>query len=255
MSIFGSIKSFFIAPAPAPERTIKYQIPTEQLGRTFKKEFSRDYSAAAMDRLTADWTTRVTSGDTELRQAFRILLARSRDQERNNPHVIRYLSMIVNNVLGHLGPQLDMKTVNLDGTPDEKANLIIETAWRSWGKRGRCTVCRGMTLRSLWEQLLVRACIDGSVFVRRWPGFDNPQRFALQVIEAQYIDFWYNVANTPEGNQIRMGVEMNPATGETLAYHFLKYDPTDFYNLPATSAEYRTRIPASEVLHIKRNSR
>jgi len=258
MSIFTKLQSFFSSGSSNRGNVIDYQPPKIQpLGRTHKKEFDtqRGYDAASIDRLTADWTTRVTSGDAELRQAYRILLARSREQERNNPHIVRYISMLVNNVIGALGPSLDMKVKNLDGTPDTQAIDIITTQWKAWGKKGQCTLDKGHTFRSLIEMVLTRSAIDGVFFLRRIQGSPNSQRFAVQCIEAQYLDYWYNVPSTDGGAQIRMGVEVDANTGEKLAYYFLKYDPTDLYMSQPTDPAWRVRVPASEVIQVNRQSR
>ena len=69
----------------------------------------RMYAAAQGTRLTEDWTTNLSSADTEVWSSRRKLRARSRQLERDNPFIERYFKLLENNVLGDCGIWLQMK--------------------------------------------------------------------------------------------------------------------------------------------------
>src|SRR5678816_2287451 len=115
----------------------------------------RAFSAASLDRLTADWLAGNTSGDTELRNGFKTMRNRARDLERNEDYMRRYLALQENNVLGSCGVDLQMKCLR-NGKPDKEASDAIEEAWADWGRKENCSVTRRMTWRQV-EGLTLRS--------------------------------------------------------------------------------------------------
>jgi capsid protein len=61
---------------------------------------SRSFNAAQVGRLTADWIAAATSADSEIRGAFRRLVDRSRDLERNNDYMRGFLLSAERNING-----------------------------------------------------------------------------------------------------------------------------------------------------------
>ena len=70
------------------------QTASDAVTRKLDEMTKRLYEAAQVNRLTTDWTTTLSSSDSEVYQAGQRLRARSRDLERNNPYVERYLKLI-----------------------------------------------------------------------------------------------------------------------------------------------------------------
>lgn len=62
----------------------------------------RSYSAAAVSRLTASWTTTNKSADADLRGGLKVLRARARDLERNNDYARRFLDMCIDGIVGDM---------------------------------------------------------------------------------------------------------------------------------------------------------
>ena len=215
------------------------------------KPRGRAYAGAAVSRLTADWITSNTSADAEIWRDIRRLRDRSRDFERNNPYFNRFLGELETNVLGYRGIGLQMKirngkTERNPGEPDTYANDTIENKWWEWGQAKNCTV----TGQDSWHQvqkLCLRApARDGGVIIRKIRGWDNPFGFALQLLEIDHLDIDYTTA-LPNGNQVRMGVEVDKWS-RPVAYYLLTSHPGDsFTRLP--NGVYRERVPADEIIH------
>ena len=211
----------------------------------------RSFAAGSINRLTSDWSTTVTSADVEARNDVTKLRSRCRVLERDDPYARHYFKLLRNNVLGWQGMRLEMKVKDPSGTLDAKANTAIEDAWTKWGKKANCTVSKNLSWRAVCWLVITAPARDGGVLVRKVPGFDNEFGFALQLLEIDMLDVYYNVPNcgrdqgTP-GNEIRMGVELNQWK-EPIAYHLWTRHPGD-YN--SAAGFKRERIPASEIVHL-----
>lgn len=206
---------------------------------------TRSYAAGALGRLTSDWGTTVTSADVEARNDVTKLRSRCRELERDDPYARHYFKLLRNNVLGWQGMRLEMKCKDAGGALDKSANDQIEAAWLRWGHKKNCTVARNMTWRAVCNLVLTSPARDGGVLVRKVEGFDNEFGFALQLLEIDMLDVYYNVPNF-QGNEIRMGVELNEWK-EVIAYHLWTRHPGD-YN--AAAGFKRERVLAKDILHL-----
>lgn len=227
----------------------------------FQRAAKRTYAAAMVNRLTEDWATTLSSADTEVNASVQRLRARARQLERDNPFAERYFKLLCNNVLGASGVGLQMKVRDPDryeggrlvkGGYDVLANATIEKAWAEWGERGNCTMDGRLSWRELEAIVLRSAARDGSCFLLTHRGVDsNRFGYSLQLLEADYLREDYNV-QMPNGNIVRMGVEMTPQF-RPVAYHFFSRHPYDF---SIVSTETRAvRIEADRVFHIYRPTR
>jgi lambda family phage portal protein len=91
---------------------------------------------------------------------------------------------------------------------------------------------------------------DGSCIVRKIKGWNNPYKYALQVLDSHALDIYYNQMSTGKDNTVIMGVEID-SYGKPVAYHFKQsvWQVPAHANIPSASYE-RVRIPASEIQHI-----
>jgi lambda family phage portal protein len=207
----------------------------------------RAYDGAAVSRLTANWTTQNYSADHELWQQLRVLRARCRELEQNNDYVSRYLALLDQNVIGPSGIELECRLKTQDGmTFKRSTNEAIEEAFEAWGKRGVCDVTGQLCWSDVQRIVLRSMARDGEVLIRLVRNFDNPFLFAVQVLEADYLDLAYNVAQLPNGNNIRMGVERNE-WGRPVAYHLFRQHPGDWTS--AQTQQRRERVSAGDIIH------
>jgi lambda family phage portal protein len=207
----------------------------------------RNYDAAAYDRLTASFLAPNTTGDAELRSALPVLRARSRELERNNDYAKKFLHMVETNVVGKTGFTLRSRARDKSGELDKKDNRTIETEWREWCKRGNCTV-DGLLSFLRVQKLVIRSIArDGEVLVRLIRGFKNPWRFAIQILEGDYLNEGLN-DNTQGKNRIRLGIEYD-SWGKPVAYWIRKQHPGDVISLGSGFNEYE-RVPVSDIIHV-----
>jgi lambda family phage portal protein len=204
----------------------------------------RAYEGAQGGRLTMNWIFSGLSANEELKVSLKTLRERCRESERNDDHARAFLGLLENNVLGEGGIGLQMKVKDLSGKLDELANDRIEWAWWKWGRPGLPTVCGRHGWRDLQAIVLRSLARDGEVLVRKHAGWaGNKHGFALEVLEADYLDESYNL-DMGERGRIVMGVEMD-SYGRPVAYHLLGTHPGD-----VGMTLSRKRIPASEILHL-----
>lgn len=202
------------------------------------------YKGAEVNRLVEDWFATITQPDDEARWNLRRLRARSRELSRNNPFARAFLTSLSANVLGPAGPTLQAQVRDNSGDLNRRINDRIEAAWAEWAEVP--TVDGGLTLARFQHQTLKAVARDGEAFVRKRVGFDgNPWAFALEPIDADQLDETYSAPGVDGGNEVRMGVEIDPTYGRRVAYHFFKKPPA-----LGLYAMQRVRVPASEVIHL-----
>jgi len=220
----------------------------------------RAYNGAGFGRVLDDWIASSTSQDAEARMAIRTLRNRARELARNNDYVVNALRAIQNNVIGRgvsLQSQIMRSRGPGAGALDKPLNDAVETAWEYWKRAPNCHVGGTLSFNEI-ERLLIRGVAqDGEAFVRIIRG----QRFgksrvplALEIIEADLLDENFNGEHI-NGNQIRMGVEVDqwfrPA-----AYWFFTQHPGDIqFGSVGAMEQRRIRVPAADVIHLFRTER
>lgn len=213
----------------------------------------RMYEGARVSRLNADWVTSSTSADAEIKSSLPRLRNRSRQLVRDNDYARQAIRAIRNNVIGTgIRMQAQVRMQRGGGRFDEPVNRAIEEAWAQWGRKDSCHTAGRLCFSDL-ERLLVNAIAqDGEVFVRfvRQPFGRSRVPFALEVIESDLLDDTYTGGSTVEGNEWRMGVELN-RWGRPVQYAFLRKHPGDNGLGGNAVGQARHRfVPAEEVLHL-----
>tara|TARA_B100001250_G_scaffold404411_1_gene420357 strand:- start:1013 stop:2425 length:1413 start_codon:yes stop_codon:yes gene_type:complete len=201
----------------------------------------RSFAGAAINRLTNDWLSPISSADQEIRSSLSRLRARCRELERNNDYVRRYLEGLSSNVLGPNGIGLQMKVTENGGRPDVIANDLIEKAWKEWSRAKNCSINGKFTWLDIQRLALRSTARDGDCIIRM---IRNNGGFKLQLLEGDRLDINYNVEELSNGNEVRMGVELDKF-GSPVAYHLLDKHPADVSNVNAR----RERIPVDQCLH------
>ena len=240
----------------------------------------KTFDAALSNRLTADWTgVSRLSADAELQGKLPIIRSRSRDLEQNDPYGEAFLRLRENNVVGHDGFTLQMKvkkSESIDATTgelkvelDAQANRAIERAWLLFCQKRNFLVTRHLhateackVIERTWQR-------DGDLLIRKVKGAPNEFGFALQLLEADYLDDQFvefrgvecqcQLERTlPNGqpfprcqtgrHEVRMGVELHGDWKFPVAYWLLANHPGDYFfgNQYATR---RIRVPVEEIIH------
>lgn len=202
----------------------------------------RDFKGADINRLLYDWIAGTLHPDEEIRRDMKRLRARARELARNVPYAKQFLNLLATNVIGPKGMKLQAKSRLPNGDLDKTSNQLIEKSWKRWARR--VTVDRRLSLVRFQQQLIKTIARDGEVFIRKYRGFDNPHRFALQAIDADMIDETHNRAAGEGRNEIRLGVEID-RLGAPLGYWI-----SDYPSVQASTPKTRYFVRADEIIHL-----
>jgi len=207
----------------------------------------RNYAAARGGRLFGDFVGADNSADSELRFNIELLRNRSRELVRDNEFARRYMNLLKTNVIGDTGFHLQVKARNDDGRLDAAGNTIIENAWKRWGRVGTPTVDGRMSWLDCQKYAIEALARDGECFIKVVNSNKYRDGFAIQFLEADLIDEKKN-ETLENGNQIRMGVEVDKAY-KPVAYHILTSHPNDRY-YASQNARKTVRIAADQIIHL-----
>jgi lambda family phage portal protein len=143
------------------------------------------------------------------------------------------------------------------GALDLYACRIIEEAYKEWQRSEFCTMTGKLTYNQVRQLRLLSCARDGDFFIRMIEVDPSVNKFgfSLQLINAEWCDFNLNLASLPNGNSIRMGVEMD-GWGKPVAYHFIKRTAWDWqFSTPGLNGGQvvqHERIEAREIIHYMR---
>jgi len=208
------------------------------------KPLKKRYYGANTGNLFASWKTSGGSADDLIKKSLSGLRNRSRDLERNNAHVKRYLELLRSNITGH-GFTLQNKAIDTNGTTDSKANELIEECWRGFTLKGNCDVTGLLSFKEILNQIITTVARDGEILIRIVKKYPSKYGIALQLIECDHLDENFNDVN----RNIKMSIEHNQ-WGKPIAYHIFKNHPSDF-----EKQRERIRIKADEIIHLYKKER
>ena len=213
------------------------------------RKMARAFHGADTGRLFSDFVSSSRSADSEIKPSLRVLRDRCREISRNHPYAKRYLQIMSTNVVGANGVRIQVRKRNDDNSLDSVGNRIIEQAWQAWGRAGFCTVdgrVSWVQAQRLFMEMLAR---DGEVLIQKIKNpSGNPFGFSLKFLEADYLDEGYD-ARLNNGNEIRMGVELDKRTGKPLNYYLFEDHPHHDQGYGSKTKRHHKIVPASEIIH------
>ena len=212
----------------------------------------RAYAGATVSRLTADWVSGGSSADSEIKGSISRLRNRARQLVRDNDYAKRAKSLVTNNVVGTgIRLQMQVRMQRGGGRLDQVVNDQIETAWEKWTRKATCDVAGRLNLHQI-ERMAMGAMVEsGEILIRLVPRTFGGGRvpLALQVFESDQLDENYTGGSTVQGNEWRMGVEVD-RWGRPLTYAFLAKHPGDTALGGSNPSARHLLVPANEVLHL-----
>jgi lambda family phage portal protein len=217
--------------------------------RAARAESQRMYAAAQFNRLTSDWSALNTSADSEILTSLRLLRARSREMVRDNAHAKNAVRIVQNNVVGG-GIGFQAQVVNARGKLINDVNDQIEQAWEKWCGRKTCHTAGLLGMPEILRLVMGQLVEAGEVLIRKVkkPFGGGKIPFALEVIEADRLMDQWQTAQAPNGNAIRMGVEIDE-WGRPVAYWLHPTHPGD-YQFRSFDPSKFLRVPAEEITHL-----
>ena len=209
----------------------------------------RSYDGAKTGRLTSDWFATTTSSDAELNSDLPTLRNRSRSLCRDNVYARRARNIFQSNVVG---TGIRMQSIRLDalGNRREEENRSIELAWWHWSMSNGCHTGGMLSLTEILRLAIGEVFEAGEVLLRfvDRPFGNSKIPLAIEVIEAERLVSSAKVQILPNGNQVRMGVEVDE-WGRPQAYWVYRGHPGDSVFRGYNSQEH-VRIPAEECVHL-----
>lgn len=227
---------------------LRKQLAEAQEKNTYLK---RAYAAAQNNRLTSDWISQATSADSEIRGSIKMLRNRARQLVRDSDFARSALRAVRNNVVGTGIKMQAQVRMQRGGRFAEDINRRIEDEFDRWTSAKYCH-CGGKLSWYDIQRLCITSMLEsGEVFIRlvKQPFGGSKVPLGLEIIESDLLDDGYNTTGS-NGNQIRMGVEVD-RWGRPVAYHFFDYHPGDYeFSYGQTDLKRRVRIPADDIIHL-----
>jgi lambda family phage portal protein len=213
----------------------------------------RMYEAAQTTKLTSDFGVSIASSNAQVLNSRIAATSRARTLERDNPYAWRAIQLFQNNVAGSAPFKLEVKLGKKDKdgkfTKDDEANAKVKLAWKRAGRKENCTVRRDMTRNELYWQAISAMVRDGGMMWRKYTGFANRFGFAVDPVEIDRLDHWWNRPAVGTANEIQFGIERDQFRAP-VAYHILTRHPGDVYAY-SRSVRYREEVPASDIIHFQ----
>ena len=199
---------------------------------------ARDFAAAQNKLFFDGWTNQASSIDQYLRSNHTSLVARSREQARNNPLMRHAGNIMAKNVIGSKGITIYPK-VKRDATRfDKPANEAIKAAWADWSMN-HSDYSGSMSMVELCSLWIKTAFVDGEFLFR--VHYEGKYGLQIENLDPQLICTERSQKEL-SGNTTRLGVEYS---GPRVAALWLKtLDEQGSYTTANLS-----RIPAGQIYH------
>lgn len=208
------------------------------------KQAKRTYAAAKHNRLNVGWTTQPTGANYEHRLSLSALIARSRQAARDDLHIVNYLRLMRENVIGRAGIQLQSRARRKNGKLNVPLNQRVEEAWWQWTHPETCTASGKLDWKGVQDLAVTQIERDGACLIEMVQA-DNQFGFALKLWDVTWLDPTYN-ETLPGGNRVIMSVEID-ASDMPVAYWLTT--PSSEINFTRRMERSRRRIPAERMIH------
>lgn len=209
-----------------------------------KQAYQRQYAAAKVNRLNSGWTTWPTSANYESRMSLSTLIARSRQAARDDLHIVNYLRLMRENVIGRRGIQLQSRARRRNGKLNVPLNQRVEEAWWEWCHAETCTVSGKLDWKGVQDLAVTQCERDGAFLIQMVPA-ENDFGFSLRTWDVTWLDLTYN-ETLPNGNRVVMSVELN-ADDKPVAYWLTR--PMSEIMFARRQERTRRPIPAEQMIH------
>lgn len=213
------------------DRAIAYVLPGMAVRRIQSRNqlaISGSYTGARIDRAQLSrWTPIAGSANADTIPDLPVLRVRSRDQMRNAPVALGALNSTVSHVVGTgltYTPAIDAEFLGLDDEQAEEWQDDVKRRFKAWAESIDCDVSRQLDFYGI-QELVFRSFLEsGDCFVLtpRISRTGKTARLALQVIEADRV---CNPDRAMDTETVVCGIEINPDTGEAIAYYIAKQHP------------------------------
>jgi len=207
------------------KKTALPEIPVE--GKKF-------IEAGQLDRLSADWFGSLLSPNQEVRMAFPVIRARSRDLSENSPVMASFIGILQQSLKPY---KLHSKVANARKGINSKVAGQIEDAWKEFTKAGNFEVSGRYSLDDALDQWIQSWATDGEVLIRRLRGM-GPHGYQVQLIHTDLL-----AKDQTQTSNYSMGIERNSWDAPVA---FLLHTTHPGEGAPGGQL---LRLPPSDVIH------
>ena len=170
----------------------------------------------------SNWLPIRASADAELLSDMNMLVARSRDLDRNNGVAAGAFQTIQDNTIGsglRLSAWPDYRMVGRDSAWSQQWQQQVQSMWRGWAESTDCDVAGKMTFGAM-TQLVFRSLLQNgeALALPLWIERASQWKTCLQLIDTDRLS---NPGNMTPTMCLRGGVQMDDY-GKPVAYHIRK---------------------------------
>lgn len=203
---------------------------------------ARAFAGARLSRYV-QFQVSLEAAHKEIQRDLVALRAHSRDLAQNNVYGRKYAQLVANHVVGPDGITLESGITGNGDKPKSAWNEEIEAQWASWGKS--VTADGRLGIVDLMQAVAVQVAVDGECFIRLVRGYPNACGFALEILDADRVDWTQNQPINPQtGERTIMGIQMDRWMRPT-GYWMTTAHPHDWEGGPR-----RVLVPAAEIIHV-----
>ncbi len=209
------------------------------------RDMYRAYTADSTHDADAAFRPRLRSGDSDVKRAHRLVMARCRDQAQNNPLISGGIERICNNVVrSGIFPLFQFR--GTDDKLDRQVNLQWDRLFHRWARY--CDATGHDTYGGLQRLGLRHMWSDGQYFIHRVYDDSRPGiiPLRLELLETDQLDSTVD-GTLSNGNTARGGIEYHKKTAIPYQYHFHAQHPGDDLALGRSNTLV---IPAGDIAHI-----
>ena len=260
MASLDHIRDLYAPPQPDPpalslapnSSTASVLSPRADFYPPYGSGSGQPYAAASNGRRLGGWQPARLGPTTSLWSTRDLMLARSRDEIRNNPLAASAADNFESQHVGNgFRPRWNLT--------NERLKLQIETQFNRWAKSTSIDLAGRLNFYGLQALAAREIFASGEVLVRRYlrpPSWRMKVPLQLQLLQAEQMPIWLNTVagvgygptGTPEGNAVRTGIEFDPL-GRRTAYHLYRENPGETMFYPLEGLQFM-RVPASNMLHV-----
>ena len=211
----------------------------------------RMYDAAVTNQGNVDFPISITSSNAEILTSISATRARARRLVRDNPYACGIQNVFSNNVAGEDPFRLDANVGKFDDSgkfiEETETNRKLKAWWKEAGKPENCTVMRNMSRMEMYNLAVAAMVRDGGVLFRHRRAYPkNKFGYAIEPIEIDRLDHFYNRPANGTANEIQFSIEMDEWHAP-IAYWILTRHPGDVFAY-SNQPKYRERVDAKDVV-------
>lgn len=239
--MFDGLKRIFRTPKPAaPVRKSRKANFFSGFGERAQSGFNGGLHGGQIDRINENWRPGTVGPNQLFQSDGQLLRERAWDLYLNNPFAKSVIGAIIANV------------IECGIHPERDENW--EKTWNRWGgltphSTRHCDLARDETIYGLQRTWLLEVIVGGGCLVHfvTVPRRSQEVPVAINLMtEEQFADHVTMFGRNPKtANPVKNAIEIDQATGRTLAFHIrnshpndLNFDPENVLRIPADQAHY-----------------